>query len=107
MNTSKAETLQALEKIQALLANEENWTTGTPARDVDDMRTEVDNKNAVKFCILGAVRKVTEENYLLAGDVRSTLHANCTYMLSTLNDTKGHAAVMALLQDSIAYLHCK
>lgn len=45
-------------KIQDLLSDETRWCKGTSARDCDDKPCHSQDSGAVRWCLLGAIRKV-------------------------------------------------
>jgi hypothetical protein len=51
---------QILIKARELLADERNWTKGAAARDAQGNETDVDSEEAVCFCVLGAIRHITD-----------------------------------------------
>ncbi len=55
----KTETIAALSLARDLLAKPDGWCQGTLASDVDSLLLEVHDKHAVRFCMLGAMLRVT------------------------------------------------
>lgn len=92
---------EKLTEVRALL--EKGWTSGTLARNAADEVVEVDSPDACKWCLLGGLYRVTddEQMQLLAYNTLLPYADGVTY-LSTFNDERGHEAVLKLLDDTIA-----
>jgi hypothetical protein len=104
---SKPLKIQIVEKARALIADEQNWCPRHLAEDVNGVSVSPTSVSAVKRCGLGAVIAAA---YQLTHDFdaadqlgHETLRPR--YGASTViyvNDTIGHAAVLALFDEVIA-----
>ena len=99
--------LQIVERARELIADEQHWCQRHLALDVNGVVVSPTSAKAVKRCALGAVIAAA---YQLTHDFdaahqlgREALRPR--YGATTLiyvNDTRGHAAVLALLDEVIA-----
>jgi hypothetical protein len=99
--------LQIAERGRALIADEEHWCRGELALDANGMGVCPMSDEAVKRCGLGALimaaYQITtdrREAINLAIKAMLPLHGSATLM--HVNDTRGHAAVLALFDEIIA-----
>ena len=49
---------EVLKKARELVADPVNWTRGANGRDTDGMAVKVHSSAAVKFCMIGSLRRV-------------------------------------------------
>jgi hypothetical protein len=104
---SKPLKIQIVEKARAIIADEQNWCPRHLAEDVNGVSVSPTSAGAVKRCGLGAVIAAA---YQLTHDfdVADQLGHEALrprYGASTViyvNDTIGHAAVLALFDEVIA-----
>jgi hypothetical protein len=104
---SKPLKIQIVETARALIADEQHWCRGDLARDAKDVGVCPMADTAVKRCGLGALIMAA---YQITNDRRKAvdlairamrpLHGSATLM--QINDTRGHAAVLALFDEVIA-----
>ena len=104
---SKPLKIQIVERARALIADEEHWCRRHLAEDGNGVSVSPTSVGAVKRCALGAVIAAA---YQLTHDFdaahqlgREALRPR--YGATTLiyvNDTRGHAAVLALFDEVIA-----
>jgi hypothetical protein len=99
--------LQIVEQARALIADESHWCRGELARDVNGMGVCPTSNRAMKRCGLGALimaaYQITNDHrgaYDLAIKAMRPLHGSAT--LVSVNDVRGHAAVLALFDEVIA-----
>jgi hypothetical protein len=99
--------VQIVERARALIADESHWCRGELARDANGMGVCPMSDEAEKRCGLGALimaaYQITtdrREAINLAIKAMRPLHGSATLM--HVNDTRGHAAVLALFDDVIA-----
>ena len=99
--------LQIVERARALIADEQHWCRGHLAQDVSGVAVSPSSANAVKRCGLGAMIAAA---YQLTHDFDAShdLGHNALrprYSAATViyvNDTRGHAALLALFDEVIA-----
>jgi hypothetical protein len=90
-------------KVIALIENPKAWTQGVPARDVEGTSVPPNNQQACKWCMLGALTKVTAtyDSWQEAmGKIRDAMQGDVC--IATFNDTHTHAEVLALLRKAAA-----
>jgi hypothetical protein len=99
--------VQIVERARALIADESHWCRGELARDSNGMGVCAMSEGAVKRCGLGAlimaayqITSDRQEAVGLAIKAMRPLHGSATLM--QINDTSGHAAVLALFDEVIA-----
>lgn len=98
--------LDLLEKAHALIKDPAHWTQAAAARDADGKPCPPDSPDAVCFCSVGAICRVTYEPV-----VKSTLLAvvrgqidpedSMKYSLTVFNDHSDHAEVMQAWERAI------
>jgi hypothetical protein len=104
---SKPIKIQIIENARALIQDEGHWCRGELARDANGLSVDPTCPGAIRHCGLGALVSVA---YQLTKDRRQAydLAINAlrpTYGSATLvhvNDTRGHAAVLALIDEVLA-----
>jgi hypothetical protein len=99
--------VQIVERARHLIADEAHWCRGELALDANGVGVCPMSDGAVKRCGLGALIMGA---YQIAADRREAvdlaikatrpLHGSATFM--QVNDTRGHAAVLALFDEVIA-----
>jgi hypothetical protein len=96
--------LQIVERARALIADEGHWCRGELARDANGTGVCPMSDEALKRCGLGALimaaYQITtdrREAIGLAIKAMRPLHSSAT--LVNVNDVRGHAAVLALLDE--------
>jgi hypothetical protein len=99
--------VQIVERARALIADESHWCRGELARDPKGRGVCPMSDGAVKRCGLGALimaaYQITtdrQEAISLAIKAVRPLYGSATLM--QVNDTRGHAAVLALFDEVIA-----
>jgi hypothetical protein len=99
--------LQIVERARALIADEEHWCRRHLALDKNGVVVSPTSALAVKRCALGAViaaayQLTNDYNaaHLLGHEVLAPLYRAAT--LTHINDTRGHPAVLTLLDEVIA-----
>lgn len=107
--------LEALVKGRKLISDEERWTTGASARDVNGNNVPSVDPTATCWCTIGAIGKIvfsdgdvnTCQETIFSGAIRS-LEAHVPYqkfggrMIAPFNDTHTHAEVLAVWDKAIA-----
>jgi hypothetical protein len=99
--------LQIVERARALIADEEHWCRRSLANDVNGVPISPTSGRAVKWCGLGAVIAAA---YQLTNDYDAAHRLGHEalrphYSPATVihvNDVRGHAAAIALLDEVIA-----
>ena len=104
---SRSLKFQIVEQARALIADEKHWCRHHPGEDVNGLAVSTTSAKAVKRCGLGAViaaaYQVTHD--FDAADQLGYEALRPRYGAATViyvNDTKGHAAVLALFDEVIA-----
>ncbi len=98
---------QIVERARAFIADEQYWCRGELARDVNGEEVSPTSASAVKRCALGAVIAAAYQltHDFDAADQLGHEALRPRYGAATViyvNDTKGHAAVLALFDEVIA-----
>jgi len=103
---SKPLNAQITERARSLIEDEQNWCRGEMARDVDGTPVCPTDSRAKRRCALGAfiaaAYEITRDPNLahdLAFSAVRSFRGITT--LVTINDVRGHAAVLALLDDAM------
>jgi hypothetical protein len=107
LSLSKPLKIQIVERARALITDEQHWCRRHLALDKNGVSVSPTSASAVKRCGLGAVLAAA---YQLTNDFDAAHQLGHEalrphYGLSTLiyiNDTRGHAAVLALFDEVIA-----
>jgi hypothetical protein len=99
--------LQIVERARALIADESRWCRRELALDANGVVVSPTSARAVKRCALGAViaaayQLTNDYNaaHQLGHEVLGTHYRAATLM--HINDSRGHAAVLALFDEVIA-----
>ncbi len=97
--------LEVLQAARALIEKPEHWCIEALARNSSGQLEMVESLQAKKFCLLGAIRRITRNNYetetLACGQINSMLKG---HDLIGWQDTHTHAEVIGLLDTAIAEL---
>ena len=106
---SKPLNIQIIERARFLIEKEEHWCRGTLAVDARGNAVCPTDAAARRRCVLGAViaaaREFTNNSkqaYDLAISIVRSFRGTTT--LVNVNDVRGHAAVLAVLDEAIAVL---
>jgi hypothetical protein len=99
--------IQIVERARALIADEQHWCRRNLANDVNGVPTFPTSGCAVKWCGLGAVIAAAYQltHDFDAADQLGREALRPQYSPATLiyvNDTRGHAAVLALFDEVLA-----
>ena len=104
---SKPLNIQIVERARSLIEKEEHWCRGTLAMDARSNAVCPIHAAARRRCVLGAViaaaREFTNDSkqaYDLAITIVRLFRGTTT--LVNVNDVRGHAAVLAVLDEAIA-----
>lgn len=100
-------TLDALTRAYTRIATPDHWTTGTTARTAHGVSVSVQDDRATQFCAVGALYAGWGwmdplDPRALDGSLRALDAAALPFTPETINDTAGHAAVLALYCAAIA-----
>lgn len=93
-------TKEILVAARAIIANEENWTQGAYAEDKDGSSIGVNCSNAVCFCSIGAILKITISPF----DAMKVLRNHMGDSIIAFNDGHTHKEVLAAWDEAIASL---
>lgn len=96
---SSSNALAVLKRARARIATPETWTRHFGARNAANRACHVRDREAVRWCLLGAV--AAEGGSVTAFE---TLRQHGGRNLAELNDTTSHAAVLRIVDRSIATL---
>ncbi len=98
---------QIVENAKALIQDERHWCRGELARDEDGLSVDATDSSAARRCALGALvsaaYQLTNDHwqaYDLAINALRPTYGSAT--LVRINDMRGHAAVLALLDEVMA-----
>jgi hypothetical protein len=104
---SKPLKVQIAERARDLIADEQHWCRRHLAEDMNGVSVSPTSASAVKHCGLGAVIAAAyqlthdfDAAHQLAQEVLGAHYRAATLM--HVNDTRGHAAVLALFDEVIA-----
>ena len=99
--------IQIVERARSLIEKEEYWCRGTLAMDARGNAVYPAHAAATRRCVLGAViaaaREFTNDSkqaYDLAISIVRSFRGTTT--LVNVNDVRGHAAVLTVLDEAIA-----
>jgi hypothetical protein len=103
---SKPLKLQIVQQARSIIAEKERWCRGHIAEDASGVGVFPTSALAVKRCALGAVIAAAYElthDYDAANELaHNALRPHCgVSTLVHVNDTRGHAAVLALFDEVI------
>ena len=104
---AKSLKVQIIEQARALIADERHWCRGELARDGTGALVHPTDGSAERRCALGALIAAAYQmtnDYGRAHDLAISAvrpHHGCATLV-TVNDVRGHSAVMALLDEAIA-----
>jgi hypothetical protein len=98
---SKTLKLQVIEKARALIEDERHWCRGELARDMNALSICPTDSGAKRRCALGAL---TAAAYQITNDLSRAhdLAISAVRPVYGSNDVRGHAAVLALLDEVLA-----
>ena len=98
--------LQIVEKARALISDEKHWCRRHLAEDGNGVSVSPTSASAIKWCALGALIATAyqlthdlDAAHQLGDEVLSPGYRAATLM--HVNDTRGHAAVLALFDEVI------
>ncbi len=99
--------LQVLEAARATITPPGAWTQKASARNAKGNSVTPTNKNAVCFCLLGAIDRIQAESELRCSAttlLRDLVPPGFGRMLADYNDASTHAEVLSLFDKAIATL---
>ena len=104
---SKSLKRQIVENARGLIAEEHNWCRGELARDADSLSVDPTYSRTTKRCALGALvaaaYQLTNNRWQAYDFAINALRPKCgSATLVRINDMRGHAAVLALLDEALA-----
>jgi len=82
-------------KAYELLSDKSRWTTRACARDINGQPLNINNNDAVSWCILGAIGRCYPNQF---NTMYKKVVSYAGQNLSFINDTKGYEAVIDLLK---------
>lgn len=87
-----------------LLSNKDHWGQGANGQTIHGVVVDVDNPNAVKFCLQGAIQKCSINDDKLINSLLSCIddvaRKEHGVGIISINDNHGYEAVMELLNKS-------
>lgn len=104
---SKPLRVQVVEKARSLIEDEQHWCRGELARDVDSDSICPTDSRAQRRCALGALiaaayQLTNDHNQAHEIAISAVRPLFGTATLVNVNDVRGHAAVLALLDEVLA-----
>ncbi len=104
---SKPINRHVIERARILIADESQWCRAALARDEGGRQVDPTDTTARQRCAFGALVAAAFE---LIGDIKqahdlavvAAREIRCTSSLINMNDTEGHAAVLALFDKALA-----
>ncbi|MGH9552285.1 MAG: DUF6197 family protein [Terriglobales bacterium] len=99
--------IQIAENARALIQDEEHWCRGEMARDAEGLSVDPTSTRAIRRCALGALisaaYRLTKDHCQAYDLAINALRPSCgSSTLVQINDTRGHAAVLALIDEALA-----
>lgn len=102
--------LEILKAARELLNDEERWTQKSFAKDIHGFPVAAGSSDAVCFCMMGALAKVSESNTIVsavylnesAQSALSILEWTIEGHIPTFNDEHTHAEVLIKFDEAIA-----
>ena len=94
--------LELLRQTRELLSDRNRWTTGYYAYDNAGNKCEADNPAAERFCLLGAMWRVSG-NFDIAINAGHVLYGDAV-KLAGFNDLSTHTQVLGWLDNEVAQL---
>jgi len=96
-----------MERARSLLADEKHWCRGALARDEGGRQVDPTDAIARRWCAFGALVAAAYElvtDLSQAHDLATSAAREicCCSSLINTNDTRGHAAVLALFDEALA-----
>ena len=104
------EAVEVLRKARALISDPARWTRGNYASGPDGKPRRPLDRDAVQWCALGAIGRVAYSSRcgeLAMVALRDTTVRAANVGAATYNDRKGHAAVLAAFDETIARLEAE
>ena len=96
------ETKQTLINAKALISDPKKWTQGASARTACGAETLTKSHEAVCFCSIGAIARVSTHHTFTNNAIDVFKKANDIPYISTFNDNHSHADVMEAFDKAIA-----
>jgi len=99
---------QLLVDARKLIEKPENWTIGVMARDARGNEVPIDNADACKFCMLGAIRRadLEQQSALKAHEVvlplaTAIMERYGSTSIARTNDSVSHEEVLSIFDKAI------
>jgi hypothetical protein len=93
--------LEVLRGAREIIADESRWCIGTSARDkYGDMLEDPKSKDAVRFCAIGALARVGDDETVVK--ICASIGLREGHTLWFINDNRGREAAIAALDREIA-----
>lgn len=86
-------------KAYELLSSPEKWTKGVSVRDKNDNQVSIDDPDACKFCIYGAIRTCYGKEHDKLKKVMDKLKYSSTDELFKWNDSSTYEEVVSVLKE--------
>lgn len=105
------QTVEILKQARALIEDRKKWTRGTYARNAENVTVSPREASACKWCAFGAVWRVSGKHdgmteprspYVFLERAARLQAPRADYPVLTVNDRRGHAAVLAAFDAAIA-----
>jgi hypothetical protein len=105
--------LETLQQTRELLSKPQRWTRGTLARDSRGLPVSPEDPKACRFCLMGAMYRVTSLDSDYAGVTELSAYRALLDLIpldehdrpaiypSAVNDVQGRGAVLSLLDQAI------
>jgi len=102
--------IEVLRQARALISDRDHWMCGNYASGPNGKARKPNDEDAVRWCALGAIIRVG--GYSLGADravraLQMNTFAVARLGVSGYNDTKGHTAMLAVFDQTIAQLEAK
>ncbi len=97
-------TMDALIALKTLLAEPPSWTKGKSARNAEGNRTEPTRDDAVCWCLLGAIYRITNYDcnlFIVINNIMRGLVNNTAITAYNDNPTTTHADILKLIDAAI------
>lgn len=101
------EKIELIKKARNKIYFKKHWTQSAIARNKDGKVVEVHDRNAVCWCVMGALIVVCPTQWHFESIIDTIYKVTGTNSIIYINDRKGHAAVIRIFNKAIKILTLK
>lgn len=96
--TRKRQAAKLLRDAAALIEDPERWTTTYFARTAEDHECLPTDKAAAKWCMLGALGKISGKHHAVLTEAQTAVERHVGYGIGNFNDTHTHDEVLRAMR---------